>query len=91
MTTVRLHHERSTLVISGADDQAAPPEHQQLIAARIAGARLEVVAPAAHIAGIERPDAVTRLILEHLDPVGAGRAVSDHRPHGAPDHERRNA
>jgi 3-oxoadipate enol-lactonase len=56
-----------TLVISGADDRAAPIEHQRAIAAAIPAARHEVVGPAAHIAAVEQPEAVNRLILEHLD------------------------
>jgi 3-oxoadipate enol-lactonase len=58
--------EAPTLVISGADDQAAPPEHQRLIADAIADARHEVVSPAAHIAPIEQADSINSLILEHL-------------------------
>ena len=55
-----------TLVISGADDTAAPLEHQRLIAERIPYCRLEIVSPAAHLAAVERPEAVNQLILEHL-------------------------
>jgi 3-oxoadipate enol-lactonase len=55
-----------TLVISGSDDPAAPVEHQRLIAEHIPGARHEVVRPAAHLAAIEQPEAVNRLILEHV-------------------------
>ena len=55
-----------TLVVSGADDLATPVEHQQLIAASIPNARHEILTPAAHIAPVERPDAVNHLILEHL-------------------------
>ena len=58
--------EAPTLVISGADDQAAPPTHQRLIAGAIAGARHEVLSPAAHIAPIEQAGAINSLILEHL-------------------------
>jgi 3-oxoadipate enol-lactonase len=57
-----------TLVISGADDPATPPEHQRQIAAAIPGARLETVAPAAHLAAVEQAAAVNDLILEHLEP-----------------------
>jgi 3-oxoadipate enol-lactonase len=57
-----------TLVISGADDQAAPPEHQRLIADAIPGARHEVLSPAAHIAPVEQADAINSLILEHMRP-----------------------
>jgi 3-oxoadipate enol-lactonase len=55
-----------TLVISGSDDPATPLEHQRLIAGAIAGARHEIVGPAAHIAAVEQPEAVNRLIVEHL-------------------------
>jgi 3-oxoadipate enol-lactonase len=51
-----------TLVIGGADDLALPPEHQQLIAAAIPGARLELVEDAAHIASAQQPDTVNRLL-----------------------------
>ena len=55
-----------TLVISGAGDEATPPEHQELIAATIPGARLETVDPAAHLAAVERPALVNELIATHL-------------------------
>jgi 3-oxoadipate enol-lactonase len=57
-----------TLVISASDDPATPPEHGRLIADAVAGARFELVETARHLASLERPDVVTRLILEHLDP-----------------------
>jgi 3-oxoadipate enol-lactonase len=57
-----------TLVIAGADDLATPPEHTRLIAGTIPNARLEVLAPAAHVASVERAEDVTRLLIEHLDP-----------------------
>jgi 3-oxoadipate enol-lactonase len=55
-----------TLVISGADDPATPPEHGRLIAELIPGARFEVISPAAHLASIERPDLTTAMILRFL-------------------------
>ena len=55
-----------TLVISGADDQSTPPEHQRLLAEAIPSARLETLSPAAHIGSVEQADEVTRLILEHV-------------------------
>jgi 3-oxoadipate enol-lactonase len=58
-----------TLVIAGADDPATPPPHAEAIVAAIGGARLEVVAGAAHLANIQQPQRVTRLLLDHLaDP-----------------------
>jgi 3-oxoadipate enol-lactonase len=55
-----------TLVVAGEHDEATPPEHSRAIAAGIAAARLELV-PAAHLANVECPDEVARLVLDHLD------------------------
>jgi 3-oxoadipate enol-lactonase len=57
----------STLVVSGAEDPATPPEHGGLIADAIPGARFEVVPDAAHIANVEQPEKIARLILTHLE------------------------
>ena len=56
-----------TLVIAGADDPSTPPAHAREIAAGIPGARLEILADAAHLATYEQPEAANRLILEALD------------------------
>ncbi|MDR7273718.1 bifunctional 3-oxoadipate enol-lactonase/4-carboxymuconolactone decarboxylase PcaDC [Catenuloplanes atrovinosus] len=56
-----------TLVIAGRDDPATPPAHARLIADGIPGARLEVLPEAAHLASVERADAVTALLLDHLE------------------------
>jgi 3-oxoadipate enol-lactonase len=56
-----------TLVIAGADDPATPVEHARRIAARIAGARLEIVPGAAHLANVEQPAAVTPLMVDFLE------------------------
>jgi 3-oxoadipate enol-lactonase len=58
-----------TLVIAGADDPAAPPDQAELVRDSIPGASLEVIPDAAHLANIERPEAVTQTILDHLSPV----------------------
>jgi 3-oxoadipate enol-lactonase len=55
-----------TLVISGSDDPATPPAHQRVIAEGIPDARHELVGPAAHLAAVQQPQAVNRLILEHM-------------------------
>lgn len=55
-----------TLVVSAADDQATPPEHQRVLAEAIPSARLETVNPAAHIGNVERADEVTAFILGHV-------------------------
>jgi 3-oxoadipate enol-lactonase len=59
-----------TLVISGAEDQALPPDHQQAIADGIAGAEFLSVSPGAHLANLERPFEVTGALLAHLDAGG---------------------
>jgi 3-oxoadipate enol-lactonase len=57
-----------TLIIAGAQDPATPPDpHAETIARAIPGARLEVLDPGAHLVNVERPEAVTNLILEHLE------------------------
>jgi pimeloyl-ACP methyl ester carboxylesterase len=61
-----------TLVISAAEDLAAPPEHGQAIAAGVAGARLHMLNGGAHIASVECAEEVTGLIAEHLGKGGSG-------------------
>lgn len=62
-----------TLVVSGTYDPAAPPDgHGSVIAAGVSGARLEEV-PAAHLANIEQPAAVTELLVGHLEGGSDGR------------------
>jgi 3-oxoadipate enol-lactonase len=56
-----------TLVIAGADDPATPVEHARAIVERIPGARLRVVYGAAHLANVEQPGTITRLLLEHFE------------------------
>jgi pimeloyl-ACP methyl ester carboxylesterase len=57
-----------TLVIGGDADLATPIEpHLMTVAAGIPGARLEVLA-GAHLATVERAEAATRLILDHVHP-----------------------
>ena len=74
--TTDLHAELAsirspTLVVAGARDPSVPAERTADLAAGIAGARLETVADAAHLANVEQPETVTRLILEHLRPAHA--------------------
>ncbi|MEV6812501.1 3-oxoadipate enol-lactonase [Micromonospora sp. NPDC051296] len=59
-----------TLVIGAADDPATPPEHARQIAERIPSARLVVLDGAAHLANVEQPEAVARLLTDHFDPEG---------------------
>ncbi|MBB6172296.1 pimeloyl-ACP methyl ester carboxylesterase [Nocardiopsis mwathae] len=53
-----------TLVATGAQDAALPPDHARRIAARIPGARLEIITDAGHSSTIERPAAVNALIAD---------------------------
>lgn len=55
-----------TLVISGADDKALPPDHGRVIADGIADARFEVVGHAAHLGSYEQHERFTQLFLDHL-------------------------
>ena len=59
-----------TLVVSGAEDPALPPPHQQAIADGIAGASLVSVSPGAHLPNLEQPLEVTGALLGHLDAAG---------------------
>ena len=56
--------EVPALVIAGERDPATPPPHLEKIAAGINGSRLEVVPDAAHLANVERPEVVSRLLVE---------------------------
>jgi pimeloyl-ACP methyl ester carboxylesterase len=55
-----------TLVVAAAEDPSTPPEHGELIASLIPGARLDVIEDAAHLANLERPDAFTALLRDFL-------------------------
>lgn len=58
-----------TLVIAGAEDPATPPDRGEAIAEAVPDARLHIIEQAAHIISIEQPEATTRAILDHLEPV----------------------
>jgi 3-oxoadipate enol-lactonase len=62
-----------TLVVSGAEDPALPPPHQQVIADGIPGAELLTVSPGAHLANLERTLEVTGALLGHFDGAGGTR------------------
>jgi 3-oxoadipate enol-lactonase len=63
----------ATLVISGWEDQALPPAHQQAIVDGIPDAELVTVSPGAHLANLEQPLQVTGALLGHLDTAGRVR------------------
>ena len=54
------------LVIAGADDSSTPVEHGRVLADGIPDARLAVVPDAAHLANVQRPEAVTAEIVAQL-------------------------
>ena len=55
-----------TLVIAAAEDRAAPLEYSELIADRVPSSRLVVLDRAAHLANVERADAFSELVVEHV-------------------------
>jgi 3-oxoadipate enol-lactonase len=57
----------ASLVLAGAQDPATPPDHAETIVRGVAGARLEVLDPGAHLLSVERAEEVTRLILDHME------------------------
>lgn len=70
-----------TLVLVGDGDAATPVASAEALRDAIPGAVLEVLADAAHIPTVERPEAVTEALLRFLapdavvDPLEAGMAV----------------
>jgi 3-oxoadipate enol-lactonase len=55
-----------TLAIAGADDPVTPPALLEEIVAKVAGSRLAVVERAAHLANLDQPEEVNRLLVAHL-------------------------
>lgn len=55
-----------TLVLSGAEDAAAPPSVGAYTARNIPGARLTVIQAASHFAHYEKPGPVTNALLTHF-------------------------
>ncbi|MEU1803190.1 4-carboxymuconolactone decarboxylase [Streptomyces sp. NPDC019937] len=66
-----------TLVVAGRDDPATPPPHAREIADRVPGASLVEVAHAAHLAGVERPEAVTSALATHFAHTTTTEAATD--------------
>jgi 3-oxoadipate enol-lactonase len=54
-----------TLVVHGSEDVMIPPANGAIIAGRIPGARLELVAGAGHMFWWERPERAAELVREH--------------------------
>jgi 3-oxoadipate enol-lactonase len=60
-----------TLVVSGAEDIAAPPSVGAFTARNIPGARLTVIQAASHFAHYEKPGPVTNALLTHFQSTGS--------------------
>jgi 3-oxoadipate enol-lactonase len=60
-----------TLVLSGAEDVAAPPSVGAYTARNIPGARLTVIRGASHFAHYEKPGPVTNALLTHFQSTAA--------------------
>jgi pimeloyl-ACP methyl ester carboxylesterase len=52
------------LMIVGASDQLTPPAHAEEIAKEIPGAKLETLAGSGHMSPMEKPDEVTKLLID---------------------------
>lgn len=55
-----------TLVVTAADDPSITPDHGELIAERVSGARLEALPEGRHLCNIELPEQFNRVLAEHL-------------------------
>jgi pimeloyl-ACP methyl ester carboxylesterase len=55
------------MIVVGDSDLLTPPALAREMAAGISGAKLEVIPDAGHLTPLERPDAVTRALIELLD------------------------
>ncbi|WP_078961801.1 4-carboxymuconolactone decarboxylase [Streptomyces hygroscopicus] len=73
-----------TLVVAGREDPATPPAHAREIADAVPGASLLEIAGAGHLAGVERPEAVTSALLSHL--ADTARPNLAHAPRPNPAH-----
>ncbi|MBI4420852.1 MAG: alpha/beta fold hydrolase [Gemmatimonadetes bacterium] len=56
-----------TLVVAGAEDTLIPVDSQSVLAAKIRGARLEVVGGAGHLTPVEQPKAFNRVVGAFLE------------------------
>jgi len=54
------------LVVAGSEDQIVPPSAAEIYAARLPGARLEMVAGCGHCVDMEQPDVLARLVNDFI-------------------------
>lgn len=64
--------EVPTMVVVGDGDQSTPVELVRDTAARIQGARFEIIAGAGHIPSIEQPEQLADLMMQFMSEVGHG-------------------
>jgi len=57
-----------TLILVGEEDELTPPARARAMAEAIPGARLVVIPGAGHLLPLERPDAMTKELLDFLQP-----------------------
>jgi pimeloyl-ACP methyl ester carboxylesterase len=69
-TTLLTSIRAPTLVITSDNDHLIPRELSELIAARIPGAKLEVMPGAGHIPFMEQPETVARIVLAFIEGLG---------------------
>jgi pimeloyl-ACP methyl ester carboxylesterase len=55
-----------TLILSGDDDRVVPSANANLMASKIAGSRVEIIADTGHFFPLEKPDETVRLVSEFI-------------------------
>jgi pimeloyl-ACP methyl ester carboxylesterase len=58
-----------TLLLCGSSDRMTPPNRSEFLREQIEGAQMHIVEGAGHMAMIERPDEVARLLNEFVDKI----------------------
>lgn len=56
-----------SLIVTGAEDIATPPDQAYWLGNRIAGSRVEVIPGAAHLSNLDQPEMFTRLVAGALE------------------------
>ena len=64
-----------SLVLAAADDRLIPPAHTLSLAREIGGARAETIAGVGHVATIQNPSAVARLVIAFLEEGTSTRTI----------------
>ena len=64
-----------TLLLCGRDDPVTPVLDHEAMAARVPGARLEIIESCGHLSTIEQPEIVTRVLSNWLLETGTHSVV----------------